>query len=147
MRYSNIHNHSTFSDGKHTMEENILSAIEKNMLSLGFSDHSFTACDTSYCMKEENYTEYLQTIRHLKETYADKLPIFAGMELDYYSELDANDYDYIIASVHYIVKDVSATRSTTVRNSRLTVLNMLLTATFSPWRSAILICSANMWNV
>ena len=105
MRYSNIHNHSTFSDGKHTMEENILSAIEKNMLSLGFSDHSFTACDTSYCMKEENYTEYLQTIRHLKETYADKLPIFAGMELDYYSELDANDYDYIIASVHYIVKD------------------------------------------
>ena len=29
MRYSNLHTHSTFSDGKHTMEENVLSAIEK----------------------------------------------------------------------------------------------------------------------
>ena len=105
MRYSNIHNHTTFSDGKHTMEENVLSAIEKNMLSLGFSDHSFTACDTSYCMKEEDYSAYLQTICQLKEAYTDKLSIFAGMELDYYSELDASDYDYIIASVHYIVKD------------------------------------------
>ena len=105
MRYSNIHNHTTFSDGKHTMEENVLSAIEKNMLSLGFSDHSFTACDTSYCMKEEDYSAYLQPICQLKEAYTDKLSIFAGMELDYYSELDASDYDYIIASVHYIVKD------------------------------------------
>lgn len=48
MRYSNLHNHSTYSDGKSTMEENIQAAIRKNMHSLGFSDHSFTACDPSY---------------------------------------------------------------------------------------------------
>ncbi len=55
MRFSNLHTHTTFSDGVGTVRENIESAIAKNMLSLGFSDHSFTACDTSYCMKLEDY--------------------------------------------------------------------------------------------
>ena len=38
MRYVNLHNHSTFSDGDHTPEEIVLAAIEKNMLGIGFSD-------------------------------------------------------------------------------------------------------------
>lgn len=105
MRYSNLHTHSNFSDGKHSLEENILSAIEKDMLSLGFSDHSFTACDTSYCMKEEQYADYLRTIGELKAAYADKIALYSGMELDYYSQINTRDYDFIIASVHYIVKD------------------------------------------
>lgn len=105
MYYSNLHTHSTFSDGKHSLEENVLSAIEKNMMSLGFSDHSFTACDTSYCMSKDRYADYLQTITHLKESYADQIPLYAGLELDYYSELPQAHYDYIIASVHYIIKN------------------------------------------
>lgn len=105
MRYSNLHNHTVYSDGKHTMEENVLSAIEKNMCSLGFSDHSFTACDPSYCMKEEAYAPYLQEIAALKEKYADRLPIYAGLELDYYSDTDVSVFDYFLASVHYIIKD------------------------------------------
>ncbi len=135
MHYSNLHTHSTFSDGKHSLEANVLSAINKHMLSLGFSDHSYTACDTSYCMKQESYAEYLQTIQQLKETYSNQISLYSGLELDYYSvgkhipamakclesgELettfvdrdpipfsleDLKQYDYILASVHYIVKD------------------------------------------
>ena len=105
MRYSNLHNHSTFSDGKHSLEENVRSAIEKNMLSLGFSDHSFTPCDTSYCMWESQYDRYLETIARLKAEYAERIPLYAGMELDYYSETDLTAFDYIIASVHYIIKN------------------------------------------
>lgn len=105
MRYSNLHNHSTFSDGKHTLEENVLSALEKNMLSLGFSDHSFTACDTSYCMKQEQYGAYLQAIAELKARYADRIPLYAGMELDYYSDFAPEQYDYFLCSVHYIIKN------------------------------------------
>lgn len=104
MRYSNLHNHTNFSDGKHTPEENVLAAIEKNMLSLGFSDHSFTACDTSYCMKLEQYATYLRTIHELKRKYEEQIPVYAGMELDYYSEVDQSEYDYIIASLHYIIR-------------------------------------------
>ncbi len=135
MRYSNLHTHTTFSDGKHSMEENVLSAIEKNMLSLGFSDHSYTGCDTSYCATQASYAEYLQTIQQLKQKYAEQIVLYAGLELDYYSVMsqipviskslggekldntyvdrtalgfsmdEIQKYDYLIASVHYIIKD------------------------------------------
>ena len=73
MRYANFHTHTLYSDGNHSLEENVLSAIKKNMSILGFSDHSFTACDTSYCMKKEDYETYCKEIRALKEKYADRL--------------------------------------------------------------------------
>lgn len=103
MRYSNLHNHTVFSDGIHTVEENVAAAQAKNMRSLGFSDHSFTACDTSYCMKKSQYELYLKTIREAQKT--STIPLYAGLELDYYSEDDYSAFDYIIASVHYIIKD------------------------------------------
>lgn len=105
MRYSNLHTHSVFSDGKSTLEENVLSAIEKGMCSLGFSDHSFTACDVSYCMMPEQYDAYLKEIARLKAVYADRIPLYAGLELDAYSECDREQFDYLIASVHYLVLD------------------------------------------
>jgi len=103
MRYSNLHNHTVYSDGKNTALENVQAAIAKNMLSLGFSDHSFTACDPSYCMHLEQYEAYCREITALKAQFREQLPIYLGMELDYYSDMPQGDYDYIIASVHYIV--------------------------------------------
>ena len=73
MKYCDLHTHSNFSDGKHTPEENVLSAIEKNMLSLGFSDHSFTACDTSYCMKLSDYERYCTEVRTLAKEYQNQI--------------------------------------------------------------------------
>ena len=105
MRYANFHTHTLYSDGNHTLEENVLSAIKKNMSILGFSDHSFTACDTSYCMKKEEYETYRKEIRALKDKYADQLIILCGLELDYYSDPDPSAFDYVIASVHYINQD------------------------------------------
>ncbi len=103
MRYTNLHTHSNYSDGKHTLEENVLSAIDKNMAALGFSDHSFTPCDTSYCMGLERYDGYYRELQKLKARYDGKIRLFAGMELDYDSQMPALELDYIIASVHYIV--------------------------------------------
>lgn len=105
MRYCSLHTHSVFSDGKHTLEENVISAIEKGICVLGFSDHSFTPCDTSYCMKTEDYPAYLAEIARLKEKYKDKIELLAGIELDYDSDPDTSLFDYRIASVHYIIRD------------------------------------------
>lgn len=105
MHYSNLHTHTVFSDGKHSAEENVLAAIEAGMESLGFSDHSDTACDQSYCMKTAQYDEYIACVRDLQQRYAGQLPIFAGMELDAYSDIPAQKLDYLIASVHYILSD------------------------------------------
>lgn len=100
MRYSNLHTHTVFSDGKHTMEENIGAAVEKNMLSLGFSDHSLTPVDSEYCLQRDTCDAYLQSIRALNET--SSIPVYAGLELDAYSNDDVSAFDYIIASVHYL---------------------------------------------
>ena len=105
MEFSTLHTHTTFSDGKGTVRENIESAIAKGMVSIGFSDHSFTACDTSYCMKLEDYASYCNEVTSLKEEYKDRLPVFLGIECDYYSDIDKSMFDYTIASVHYIVKN------------------------------------------
>lgn len=106
MRYSNLHNHTVFSDGAHTVEENILEAIEKDMVSIGFSDHSYTPHEDSYCMQGRDYPAYLREIRAMQEKYADRIPVYAGLELDYYSEIpEPGLFDYIIASVHYLIID------------------------------------------
>ena len=105
MRFSNLHTHTIFSDGKGSVRGNIESAILKNMSSLGFSDHSFTACDTSYCMKLENYKNYQNLLSEMKEEYKDRLPIFTGIEKDFYSDINRDDFDYVLASIHYIIKN------------------------------------------
>lgn len=105
MRYATFHTHTTYSDGKFSAEEMIQSAIAGDMCAIGFSDHSFTACDTSYCMQKEDYPRYLQELRTLKEKYKDQIPVFAGLELDYYSDDETSVFDYIIASVHYIIEN------------------------------------------
>jgi len=104
MRYSNLHNHSTFSDGKCTPEENILAAIEKNMLSIGFSDHSYTDFDPeTFCMKKDRLPAYIAEIRRLKEKYKGQMEVYLGMELDGFSVLeDRTPFDYIIGCCHYV---------------------------------------------
>ena len=102
MKYSNLHQHTNFSDGKNTAEEVVLSAISKNMESIGFSDHSYTSIDESYCMMPSDYPLYHAEIDSLKQKYADKIKVFKGIELDYYSTVDASEFDYVIASIHYL---------------------------------------------
>ena len=104
MRYSNLHNHSTFSDGKCSPEENIQAAIARNMISIGFSDHSYTEFDPdTYCMKKGRLTEYIAEIGRLKERYRDQMEVYLGMELDGFSVLeDKTPFDYIIGCCHYV---------------------------------------------
>jgi len=85
MRYTCLHTHSIFSDGKSTVEEHILSAIKKGFASIGFTDHSYTFFDTSYCMKPEQYPDYRKTVLEMQKKYADQIDVFLGLELDGYS--------------------------------------------------------------
>ena len=105
MKYSNLHNHTTYSDGKFSVRENVEEALSIGMESIGFSDHSFTACDTSYCMKLEQYPAYMAEVRAIKEEYRDRIPVYLGIEKDYYSDIVSSDFDYVIGSVHYIVEN------------------------------------------
>ena len=95
-----FHTHSTFCDGKNTLEEMALSAIDKGFSALGFSGHSFTSFDLDYCIKDEN--AYIKECRRLQKKYEDKIEILCGIERDFYADNQYPDLDYIIGSVHYV---------------------------------------------
>lgn len=107
MVLSDLHVHTVFCDGKSTVDETVQAAISKKMVSVGFSSHSYTFFDTSYCMKKDDSLIYAEAVRSAAEKYAGKIEIFLGIEQDMYgSELESDiDLDYIIGSAHYIKKD------------------------------------------
>ena len=105
MILEDFHVHSTYCDGKNTLEEVVRSAIDLKMTRIGFSGHAYTAFSDVYCMSLENTLRYADDIAELKGKYADKITILCGLELDYFSDEPNIKTDYRIGSVHYIKKD------------------------------------------
>ena len=101
----NFHTHTTFCDGKNTGEDMVLAAIERKFSALGFSGHSYTAFDESYCMSKVGTKAYIEEIKRLQKLFDHKISIFCGVEQDFYSEEPVESFDYAIGSVHYIKKD------------------------------------------
>lgn len=95
---SNFHTHTTFCDGKSTVEENVLSAIDKGFCSLGFSGHSENSHGT-YGIK--NTDGYITEVNRVKEKYKDKIQIYLGIEEEMTQFVERDRYDYIIGSNHY----------------------------------------------
>lgn len=104
MSLSSYHTHSTYSDGKNTLEEMVLSAIEKGCREIGFSDHAPMQFRCDWSARAEEIENYKKEVVALKEKYKGKIDIFLGIEQDYYST-PASGYDYIIGSVHFVYKD------------------------------------------
>ena len=100
----NLHTHTDFCDGKNSAEEMVIAAIEAGCRTLGFSGHSFEF-GTDWCMSEEGTRNYRDEVKRLKKKYADKIEILLGVEYDYFSEIDTREYDYVIGSVHYVLKN------------------------------------------
>ena len=105
MTPSNLHTHTRYCDGADTPEELILEAIRLGCPSIGFTGHSFTPFDLSYCMSLENTERYNEEIPRLKEKYKGKINVLFGIEQDYFSPMPTDRYDYVIGAVHYIEKD------------------------------------------
>lgn len=96
---TNYHTHTTFCDGKSTVEEVVLSALEKGFDAIGFSGHGYTAFDYTYCMMD--MAGYLAEIRRVKKKYEKDIEIYAGVEEDAAYPLDRRGFDYVLGSSHY----------------------------------------------
>lgn len=99
---ANFHTHTIYCDGKESAESMVQAALAKGFTALGFSGHSYTAYDESYCMSREGVQKYMAEIRALKEAYAGKIEIFCGIEQDFGSDEPTAAFDYVIGSVHAV---------------------------------------------
>ena len=97
---ANFHTHSVYSDGADTLTELVEAAIEKGFGALGFSEHSYTYFDESYCMTDA--AGYFDKNEELRADYRGRITILCGLEQDYFSASPSFDLDYVIGSVHYI---------------------------------------------
>ena len=105
MILADYHVHTDFCDGKNSPEEMVLAAIKRGMRAIGFSGHSYTHFDDSWCMSEEGTCNYLSTINELKKKYASEIQIYCGIEADYHASINKAEFDYAIGSVHYLLID------------------------------------------
>lgn len=105
----NFHTHTQFCDGHATMEEFVVEAIAEGITDLGFTPHSPIPIESPCNMSVESVETYLNEINRLRQVYADKINIYAAMEMDYLNKAQFTDkmtadipLDYRIGSVHFI---------------------------------------------
>ena len=96
----NLHTHSVYCDGCDTIEEMIISAIDKGFGSIGFSSHSFVPNSTYHTLTPETLKDYKNEIGSLKQKYADKIKVYCGVEYEMESPTDLKGFDYTIGAVH-----------------------------------------------
>ena len=106
---SNYHGHSEYCDGRESIENHVLKAIELGIRSLGISSHNPIPGDPPWTMRRDRYSDYSNDIDRCRKAYADQIELYKGLELDYLPDLlppmsQAIDYyqlDYAVGSVHY----------------------------------------------
>lgn len=99
IKLQNLHTHTTYCDGKDSVEEMIIAAYNMGFDSIGFSSHSFM----KGCSLPESIIEnYQSEIADLKVKYADKIDVFCGLECEMCGNTNLSGFDYLIGAVHYL---------------------------------------------
>src|SRR5512135_2813339 len=81
------HMHSVLSDGSGSYEEMTLTAIEKGLVEIGFSDH-VSLKPTQWSMQEIDLPVMTRQIEEIQEKYGHLINIRYGIELDYFPGME-----------------------------------------------------------
>jgi len=108
-----FHTHSNYSpDSNVTMKEMIEQAIKIGVTDLAFTDH--VDLDADLNLEPQNWdfdrNESEQVLLRLKNEYKDRINLYQGLEIGIQPHLskensiivNANDYDFVIASLHSV---------------------------------------------
>lgn len=109
-----FHIHSDFSlDSKASMDSMCISAIEKKIKGICFTDHIDLEVTRNKLDFEFIVEDYIKDIKSMKYRYKEELDVFTGIEIgmqthlgDRYEEiLQNNPFDFVIMSIHNLGKD------------------------------------------
>jgi len=76
----NLHNHTTFSDGRFSPRDIVEAAIRAGMTMVGISDHYRTTRTRS--LTPSFLEEYMEHVRRLAIHYKDRIRVLVGIEVD-----------------------------------------------------------------
>lgn len=93
--------HSTWDDGRSTVEEMILASRAAGLTSVGVSVHCPMPFPNDWECPAARLPDYRAEVRALAAKYAASLRVYLGIEWDVCAgTLDLSPYDYVIGSVH-----------------------------------------------
>ncbi len=130
-----LHNHTTWSDGHHSLKEMVQAAVELGWSWLGIADHSRSATYANG-LSEERLLAQIREIDLINESLNGNFRVLKGVEsdilsdgsLDYPNEI-LKQLDYVVASVHIglrMEKEKATTRLlNAIRNPYTSVLGHL----------------------
>lgn len=107
---SNYHTHCNYCDGQGEITEYLEAAVAAGLQSYGVSSHAPLPFETGWTMKPEDLDAYVAEARAAQTAFRDRLPVFVGLELDYYPGLEQfhreqvlrHHFDYLVGSVHFV---------------------------------------------
>lgn len=103
-----LHNHSTYSDGSHTLSEMANAAKDLGLQYFGIADHSQTAQYASGLLPETVLKQHLEidalnaNFNNFKILKGIESDILLNGDLDYEKDILAS-FDYVVASVHSVL--------------------------------------------
>ncbi len=106
-----FHTHSSFCDGKASVEEVCLSAIKQGLGAIGFSSHAPVPFETQWAMEFHDLNNYADEVERCKELFKGQLAVYRSLEADFIGEGKSLPFgelrklarlDYIIGSVHLV---------------------------------------------
>ncbi|GMO50488.1 MAG: histidinol-phosphatase [Termitinemataceae bacterium] len=115
MKYSCLHTHTLFCDGKNSVEEYCQAAEKKGFCRIGFSAHApldpKLGIVSTWHLKQEHFDEYVQAVITAKKNWEGRLEVLLGVEADFFegSKMFSDKrLDYVIGSIHFLTKTYCA---------------------------------------
>lgn len=97
-----VHNHADFCDGREPLEAMAAAASAQNVQYFGISCHAHTPIPSDAgAVLPRDMTAYRAAIAAVREQYAGRMEVLAGIEWDSWSDVTPEGFDYWIGSVHY----------------------------------------------
>lgn len=114
MAWTNYHCHCDFCDGADRPLASVQAALDRGIISLGFSSHAPLPFHRPWCIGggfgSPTLRRYRTEIESLKKLFQGRIDIWTGLEVDYIpglvgpSDPAFADFDYRIGAVHFVGK-------------------------------------------